>query len=67
MATSRNSSLTLILIVLGVIFVAAAIFYAVATTSFLAGSTGHHYKHAIAFAVAAVLAFIGANFTRNAA
>ena len=62
---SNSNPLTMILTVVGALCVVMAIFFAVANTSFLASSGGHHYKHAIAFAVAAVLCFVGANFTRR--
>ena len=41
-----------------------AIFYATATTSFLASETGRHSKHAILFALLAVLALVAASFAR---
>ncbi len=64
---NRNSAPVILLVLLGIAFVAVAIFYAVTNTSFLASSTGIHYKHAIVAAILAVLCFVGANFARNRA
>jgi hypothetical protein len=55
------------LMVLALVFAVAAIFYATATTSLLADTTAHHYKHAVLAAVLAVLCLIGANFARRSA
>jgi hypothetical protein len=64
---SGNMPVAIGLVVLGVIFVVMAIFYAVATTSLLASTSAHHYKHAVLFAVLAALSLIGANFARKGA
>ena len=63
--TTRSSMPTILLAVLGVLFVAAAIFYATTDTGILASGVARHYKHAIVAAVLAVACFIGANFARN--
>lgn len=62
---SGNAPLVIGLVVLGLIFAGFAVFYAVANTDFLASPLGHHYKHAVAAGVAAVVCFIGANFARR--
>jgi archaellum component FlaF (FlaF/FlaG flagellin family) len=51
-------------IVLAALFVALAVFYATANTSFLASETGHHTKHAILFAALALLSLVAASFAR---
>jgi hypothetical protein len=51
-------------VVLAVVFAALAVFYATTTTSFLAGSEGKHSKHAILFALLAVLSLVAASFAR---
>jgi hypothetical protein len=53
------------LVVLAVVFVVAAIFYATTTTSLLASTDAKHYKHAVLAVVLAVLCLIGANFARR--
>ena len=64
-ATTRGNSVVAALLVLGgVAFVGLAIFYATQDTSFLASPLARHYKHAVACAVAAVCAFVAANFMR---
>lgn len=53
--------------VLGIIFVIAAILYAIGgilPTFTSSGIAGPHYKHAILFAVLAVASFVAANFAR---
>ena len=62
---NRSPVLAIALVVLGVVFVAFAVFYATTDTGFLASDVTRHYKHAVAFAVAAVVCFIGANFART--
>jgi di/tricarboxylate transporter len=62
---NRSPALTILLVVLGIVCVALAIFYATTDTGFLAGAVTRHYKHAVAFAVAALVLFIGANFSRT--
>ena len=64
---SGNMPVAIGLVVLGVIFVVMAIFYAVATTSLLASTEAKHYKHAVLAVVLAVLCLIGANFARRGA
>jgi hypothetical protein len=51
-------------IALAAVFAGLAIFYATTTTSFLAGSTAKHSKHAVLFALLAVLALAAASFAR---
>jgi hypothetical protein len=63
--TTRTQPLTILLAILGVLFVAVAIFYATTDTGLLASSVTRHYKHAIVAAVLAVLSFVAANFTRR--
>ena len=65
--TSRNSLATVVLALLGVLFIALAIFYATTNTGLLASEVGRHYKHAIVAAVLGVLCFIAANFSRRRA
>ena len=61
-----NRSLpALVLVVIGVLFLAVAIFYATTATSLLASDFGHHYKHAVLAGVLGVLCFVGANLARN--
>ena len=61
---NRSPALAILLVVLGLVCVAFAVFYATTDTGFLAGSVTRHYKHAFAFAAAALVCFIGANFAR---
>jgi hypothetical protein len=58
--------LALALVVLAVIFAAAAVFFFTVKTTFLAGGAHPelHWKHAIVFTVLAVLSLIAANFAR---
>jgi hypothetical protein len=51
-------------IALAVIFAGLAVFYATTTTSFLAGSSARHSKHAVLFALLAILALAAASFAR---
>jgi hypothetical protein len=62
---SRSSLPAILLVLLGVLFIAFAIFYATTDTGLLASPVGRHYKHAVLAAVLAVLCFIGANFARR--
>ena len=62
---SRTPPLTILLAILGVLFIAAAIFYATTDTGLLASTVARHYKHAVVAAVLAVLCFVGANFVRR--
>ena len=53
--------------ILGIIFVIAAVLYAIGgvlPTFTAAAVAGPHYKHAILFAVLAVASFVAANFAR---
>jgi hypothetical protein len=51
-------------VVLAVVFAALAVFYLTTETSFLAGSTAKHTKHAILFIALAVLSLVAASFAR---
>jgi hypothetical protein len=62
---TRTSLPAILLALLGVLFVAAAIFYATTDTGLLASAVGRHYKHAIVAAVLGVLSFVAANFARR--
>jgi hypothetical protein len=61
----RTPPAAILLALLGVLFVAVAIFYATTDTHVLASEFGRHYKHAIVAAAVAVLCFVGANFARR--
>jgi hypothetical protein len=61
-----NVPLAIGLLILAAVFLVGAVFYLTATTSLLAGSAGHHYKHGILALILAVLCLIGANFARRA-
>ena len=53
--------------ILGILFVVAAVLYAIGgilPTFTSSGIEGPHYKHAILFAVLAVASFVAANFAR---
>jgi hypothetical protein len=63
--TTRTPILAILLGLLGVLFVAVAIFYATTDTGLLASVVGRHEKHAIVAAALAVLCFVGANFARR--
>jgi hypothetical protein len=61
----KSSSLSIGLVVLGIIFVIVAVLYALGVLQLFASTTsGPHYKHAILFAVLAVASFVAANFAR---
>ncbi len=62
---SRTSLPAVLLALLGVLFIAFAIFYATTDTALLASGVGRHYKHATVAAILGVLCFIGANFARR--
>ena len=65
-APSRsNSPLVALLLLLGVVFAVACVFYLAVRTSFLASSEARHYKHAVAAAVLSIACFVGANFARQ--
>lgn len=51
-------------VVLAVIFAGVAVFYLTVDTSFLASTTGKHYKHAILAIALAVLSLVAASFAR---
>ena len=59
-----NSALAAGFVLLAVIFAAAAIFFFVVRTNFLANSTAVHYKHGIVFTALFLLALVAANFVR---
>jgi len=54
-----------LLALLGVLFIAFAIFYATTDTGLLAGAVARHYKHATVAAILGILCFVGANFARR--
>jgi len=60
-----NPPLAVGLIVLAIVFAGFSVFYFTTKTSLLAGDAAIHYKHAIVFAVLAVLALVAANFARR--
>ena len=60
-----NPPLAVALVVLAVVFAGFSVFYFTTKTSLLAGDAAIHYKHAIVFAVLAVLALVAANFARR--
>jgi hypothetical protein len=64
MPSRGNRNLAAVLVVLAVIFLAAAIYYATQTTSLLATENGKHPKHAILSLALAVLSLIAANVFR---
>ena len=59
---NRISLPAILLGLLGVLFIAFAIFYATTDTGFLASAVTRHYKHALVAAILGVLSFVGANF-----
>ena len=61
----RTSLPAILLAVLGVLFIAVAIFYATTKTGLLASDVTIHYKHAILSAGLGVLCFVAANFARR--
>jgi hypothetical protein len=61
----RTSLPAILLALLGVLFIAFAIFYATTKTGLLASDVTIHYKHAILAAVLGILCFVGANFARR--
>ena len=63
--TSRSPLPAILLALLGVLFIAVAIFYATTDTGLLASDVGRHYKHATVAAVLGILCFVGANFARR--
>jgi hypothetical protein len=62
---NRISLPAILLGLLGVLFIAFAIFYATTDTGFLASDVARHYKHALVAAILGVLSFVGANFARR--
>jgi hypothetical protein len=61
----RTSLPAILLALLGVLFIAFAIFYATTDTGLFASAVARHYKHATVAAVLGVLCFVGANFARR--
>lgn len=62
----RSPAVAIALVVLAVIFFLLALGYA--TGSFHPGTAGgHHYKHALLFAVLGVASLVGASFSRRQA
>jgi hypothetical protein len=61
----NNRLASILLGILGVLFLAVAIFYLTTDTGLLASSVARHYKHAIVAAVLGVVCFIAANFVRQ--
>jgi hypothetical protein len=59
-----NTPVAALLAILGVVFLVLAFLYAMGDINLLASPATHHYKHAVAAVVAAVVCFIGANYTR---
>jgi hypothetical protein len=63
----KSNTVAVVLGILGVLFVIAAVLYAIGgiLPTFTSSSVaGPHYKHAILFAVLAVASFVAANFAR---
>ncbi len=63
----RSNSLSLGLVVLGVVFLIIGVLYAFGVLQIFVSDphSPHHYTHLILFVVLAVAAFIAANFTRE--
>ena len=64
MTISGNSAVAALLALLGVVCLVFAVLYALGDVNLFATPAAHHYKHAVAAVVAAVVCFIGANYTR---
>jgi hypothetical protein len=62
---TRTPLAVILLALLGVLFIAVAIFYATTKTGLLASDVSIHYKHAILAAVLGILCFVTANFARR--
>ncbi|HWF58365.1 MAG TPA: hypothetical protein VG520_08435 [Candidatus Dormibacteraeota bacterium] len=62
---SRSPLPPILLALLGVLFIALAIFYATTDTGLLASAVGRHYKHATVAGVLGILSFVAANFARR--
>ncbi|MEO8899374.1 MAG: hypothetical protein ABI352_03725 [Candidatus Dormibacter sp.] len=62
---TRTPLAAILLALLGVLFLAAAVFYATTDTGLLASAVGRHYKHAVVAVALGVLCFVGANFARR--
>ena len=63
----RSNSFAAVLGILGLAFIVIAVLYAIGgilPTFTSSGIEGPHYKHAILFAVLAVVTFVAANFAR---
>ncbi len=63
----RSNSLSLGLVVLGVVFLIIGVLYGLGVLQIFVSDphASHHYTHLILFVVLAVAAFIAANFTRE--
>jgi hypothetical protein len=63
----RSNSLSIGLVVLGVVFLIIGVLYAFGVLQVFVTDphSPHHYTHLILFVVLAIAAFIGANFTRT--
>ncbi len=61
----RSPLLPALFAVLGLLFLAFAVFYATTDTHLFASEFGRHYKHAIVAAILGVLSFVAANFARH--
>jgi hypothetical protein len=61
---TRSALPAILLGLVGLLFLAGAIFYATTDTGLLASTVGRHDKHAIVSAGLAVLSFVAANFAR---
>lgn len=64
MPSRGNRALATVFVLLALIFIVVAIFYATQSTDLLASGVGIHYKHAALAAVLAVLSLIAANIVR---
>lgn len=62
---TRTPPAAILLALLGVLFIAFAIFYATTSTGLLASAVGRHPKHAVVATVLGLLCFVGANFARR--
>ncbi|HLZ95344.1 MAG TPA: hypothetical protein VKT20_08470 [Candidatus Dormibacteraeota bacterium] len=63
----RSNSLSIGLVVLGVVFLIIGVLYAFGVLQIFVTDphSPHHYTHLILFVVLAIAAFIAANFTRT--
>ncbi len=62
----RSGPLSIVLVVLAVVFAVLAVLYAMGSIQLLVSdpTATHHYTHAVAMVVLAVVSLIGANFAR---